>query len=125
MSAYTPTPGSIADRVIRHVTEHGEASTAELNSVLGLKPKNLPQNLKAALRRGVLSHRIGADGLSHYSLGDCLRVADPVEKADLFHAALWTDGDLTLHNLEGQAGPVLINRSRVEQLRALLCGGRA
>lgn len=69
MTDYYPAPGSLAEKAIAHLEEHGGQLTPnELANLFGEPPKNVMNMLRLAVKYKLLQHHQGGRGRSAYAM---------------------------------------------------------
>ncbi len=120
---YTPRPGTIADRCMQALAG-GPLTVADLCNAIGRDYAGIHADLRIPMRHGAIV-KTTVDGRAGFALGDGWA---PVDRANRFAAALWSDGTMAMMNVSTTAGDraaVELSSAQVEMVRRLLAGGSA
>jgi hypothetical protein len=110
---YTPRTGTLAARLIAHLTEAGVStmSSAEIGQQFDVA-SGVSTMLSKAVDAGLLIAEKGAGGRMEYSLPE-----PPPEPGGELQIALYHDGDVGVKGgVEGEDGSVLYTKAQIEQL---------
>jgi hypothetical protein len=130
MKPYTPRAGSVGDRAIEILKEHGPLASPELAKALDVSQHNLTNNLYLCVKNGLIKGELIKNVMT-YSLGDGTAAAaeeEPVTtdeaetEAEPFNAARYMDGDLVImgEGVEPVEGGFVVRAHCVTRLEAYL-----